>query len=185
MRIGLIRASFQGFCSRGRLFVGEVTCRIRPAGEFSVQPRGRNPALAHTAHKVVVEPRLKGAGMHWAPDRVNPMVALCTAVWNDRWKEAWPKIAAQLRHQATQRRQALKEKRQQAVQSQPPSPALTSPPVPLPTSIVEPEANTQSDQNRPPAPPQKQSPYRPASNHPWRRSPIGRARFQTNTFSKN
>jgi hypothetical protein len=51
--------------------------------------------------------------------------------------------------------------------------------------IVEPESNTQSDRIHPPVLPQKQSPYGPVSGHPWHRSPIGQARFQTNNFSKN
>ncbi|MDF1513187.1 MAG: ISKra4 family transposase [Anaerolineae bacterium] len=37
-----------------------------------------------SANKVVVEARLKGAGMHWAPDNVNPMLSLRGAVCSDR-----------------------------------------------------------------------------------------------------
>jgi hypothetical protein len=45
-----------------------------------------------SANKVVVEARLKGAGMHWAPAHVDPMVALRTVAASDRWAEAWPQI---------------------------------------------------------------------------------------------
>jgi hypothetical protein len=134
--------------------------------------------IVESAHKVVVEARLKGAGMHWAPEHLNPMVALRNLVCNDRWEEDWPKIVAQLRLQAAQRRQRLRDQR--ASQKQPQGlplspvkpPVLPSPPAPEPS----------------PASPNSSGPYRPAPNHPWRRSPIGRARFQPSsplTFSKN
>ena len=147
---------------------------------FQAQGLPIGSGIVESSHKVVVEPRLKGAGMHWAPAHINPMVALRTLVCNDRWAEDWPKIAHQLRQQVTQRRLALKEKRQQLAQSQPSFPS--SPPVSqtpstsLPVSV---------DQQTEPSPPQKQVPYRPAPNHPWRRSPIGRTKFLHNNFSKN
>lgn len=53
--------------------------------------------IVESANKLVVEARLKGAGMHWAPEHVDPMVALRTVVCADRWDEAWPQICAQLR----------------------------------------------------------------------------------------
>jgi len=53
-----------------------------------------------SANKLLVEARLKGAGMHWARGHVNPMVALRTVAYGDRWAEAWPRITAQQRHQA-------------------------------------------------------------------------------------
>lgn len=153
---------------------------------FRAQGLPIGSGTVESAHKVVVEPRLKGAGMHWAPDHVNPMVALRTSVCNDRWQEDWPKITAQLRQEATQQRRALREKRRtlKVAQSQPP--ALTAPPVAQTTVTVEPDCSAnQSDQKTSPSPPQKRTPYRPAPNHPWRRSPIGRARSQPNNFSKN
>lgn len=45
--------------------------------------------MVESANKVVVQARLKGAGMHWAPAHVNPMLALRTSVCNDRWSQAW------------------------------------------------------------------------------------------------
>jgi len=50
------------------------------------------------AHKVVVEARLKQAGMRWEVTHVNPMVALRNLICNDRWDEGWPLITAHLRH---------------------------------------------------------------------------------------
>lgn len=136
--------------------------------------------VVESGHKVVVQPRLKGAGMHWSPDKVNPMVALRTLVCNDRWNEEWPKIALQLRQEATQRRRALKEKRwvQKA--------ASTTPPITQTTPSLGPAASVcQSTPTTSPSSPQPRTPYRSAPNHPWRRSPIGQARFQPNNFSKN
>ena len=45
--------------------------------------------MVESANKVVVEARLKGTGMHWKPENVNPMLALRNAVCNDRWNETW------------------------------------------------------------------------------------------------
>lgn len=69
--------------------------------------------MVESANKLVVEARLKGAGMHWHPDQVNPMLALRNLVCNDRWEEAWPAVATGLR----QRRQRQRD-----------SPTLLSPP---------------------------------------------------------
>ena len=51
-----------------------------------------------SANKLVVEARLKGAGMHWARPNVNPLLVLRNAACNDRWEEAWKHTATQLRH---------------------------------------------------------------------------------------
>lgn len=57
-----------------------------------------------SANTLVVERRLKGAGMHWALAHVNPMVALRTVACRDRWAEAWPQIVHHMRHHVWQRR---------------------------------------------------------------------------------
>jgi hypothetical protein len=49
------------------------------------------------AHKLVVEARRKGAGMHGARPNVNPLRVLRNAACNDRWDEAWTHGAAWLR----------------------------------------------------------------------------------------
>ena len=53
--------------------------------------------MVESAHKTVVEDRLKGAGMHWAPRHVDPMAALRTAVCADRWDAAWRAVARRRR----------------------------------------------------------------------------------------
>jgi hypothetical protein len=45
--------------------------------------------MVESAHKVVMQARLKGAGMHWEPANVNPMLALRHAIRNGRWEETW------------------------------------------------------------------------------------------------
>lgn len=42
-----------------------------------------------SGNKVVMQARLKGAGMRWQPSNVNPMLALRTMVYNARWSEGW------------------------------------------------------------------------------------------------
>ncbi len=48
--------------------------------------------MVESANKLVVEDRLKGAGMHGAETNVNPLLALRNAIGNDRWDETWTVI---------------------------------------------------------------------------------------------
>jgi hypothetical protein len=60
--------------------------------------------MVESAQKNVVEARLKGAGMHWERNNVNPMLALRNAICNDRWREMWQKaVRQQQKQQAIQR----------------------------------------------------------------------------------
>lgn len=45
--------------------------------------------MVESANKLVVEARLKGAGMHWSRSHINPMLVLRNAVCNQRWQETW------------------------------------------------------------------------------------------------
>jgi hypothetical protein len=115
-----------------------------------------------SANKLVVEARLKGSGMHWERSHVDPMLALRNIACNDRWEEAWPQIATELRRQAAQRRRALHQKRQAARCHELPAPTATpAPPTPPPQPLPV-EASV------PAAPQQPKPPWRPAANHPWR-----------------
>jgi hypothetical protein len=67
-----------------------------------------------SANKLVVQARLKGAGMHWADEHVNSMLALRNILCSGRWREDWPKIELQLRQQARRRRILLHQKHQAA-----------------------------------------------------------------------
>ncbi len=59
--------------------------------------------MVESANKTVMQARLKGAGMHWAPPHVNPMLALRNAICNDRWAEAWEQQSACRLRQRKQR----------------------------------------------------------------------------------
>jgi hypothetical protein len=61
--------------------------------------------IVESGNKVVMQARLKGAGMHWEPAHVNPMLALRTTACNDRWDETAQSRQAHLEKQRlTQRR---------------------------------------------------------------------------------
>jgi len=142
--------------------------------EYQAQGWPIGSGAVESANKVVVEARLKGAGKHWAPPHVNPMLALRDLACNDRWQEGWPQLTDELRHRQTRRRDALKCRRRCpdppliiAVSSEPTPVAVTAAPAP--------PANAQPDRNATTPP---KEPYRPGPNHPWRHSGIGRARFE-------
>lgn len=124
-----------------------------------------------SGNKLVVEARLKGSGMHWAREHVDPMLALRNIVCSDRWAEAWPQITQTLRQQARQRRSARHAKRCQAP---PPAQTAQAPAAPIRADRVEP----QPPSSQLPSKAISTQPWRPPANHPWRRMPVGRARFQ-------
>lgn len=71
--------------------------------------------MVESANKNVVEARLKGAGMHWERNHVNPMLALRNAVCNDRWREMWQKALGHHRKLQALQRAARVEQRAQAL----------------------------------------------------------------------
>lgn len=131
-----------------------------------------------SANKVVVEARLKGAGMHWARPHVDPMLALRNLVCNRRWEEDWPRIESRLRSQARQKRLQRRLQRATASCPQPLAQPVIFTPVPLSTPSPPPPP--------PPVDPSTPTPTahrRPAPDHPWRRSPVGRTRFTSPSSS--
>ena len=119
--------------------------------------------IVESANKVVVQDRLKGSGMHWAPASVDPMLALRTVVCADRWDEAWPQIAARLRAKARTRRRTLRADRR-AARAAPQAAAqpLTPPPADTPPTTSSPATPT-------PQPPKTIVDGRPTKAHPWKR----------------
>jgi hypothetical protein len=112
-----------------------------------------------SGNKLVTEARLKGAGMHWAPEHVNPLLALRTAACSDRWEEAWDQLSARLRADAHDRTCARRAAPRQArAAAAPPTPA--APPGATPAAPTPPER---------PAPQPRATTRRPSANHPWRR----------------
>jgi hypothetical protein len=124
--------------------------------------------IVESANKVVVEDRLKGSGMHWAPRHVDPLLALRTIVCADRWDEAWPQIAARLRAaehlRRQQRHQRARDRRaaREAARRDAASPTMTT--MPAPAAPSEPPTSTPT----PPAPKTIVN-GRPTKQHPWNR----------------
>jgi hypothetical protein len=116
---------------------------------FQAQGWPIGSGMVESANKLVVEARLKGAGMHWSRASVNPLLALRNAVCNDRWEEAWAASTTRIRRVGLVRR-AVQPKR---VAAQQPPTRLT----PLAAPVIE----------RPAA---LERPSKPAAPHPWRRT---------------
>lgn len=66
--------------------------------------------IVESGNKVVMQARLKGAGMHWNPGNVNPMLALRMNLCNERWREGWQDQEC---WQQTSREAARRDRQQQ------------------------------------------------------------------------
>jgi len=140
-----------------------------------------------SGNKVVVEARLKGAGMHWARDNVNPMLALRTALCSDRWTEACSKILTQ-QHQQTLRTRQLRRERlltEQATALATIEPLPCTQPVDLVAETPAPQPDPLPDTRvaDPSDSTTLREPWRPGPAHPWRHSPIGKARYRQRTHA--
>ncbi len=108
-----------------------------------------------SGHKVVVQRRLKGAGMRWASHHVDPMLALRDLVCNQRWSEGWSQIVAYQQKQGRRRR----KRTESVAEKQVPEPITFAK---LKTSGLLPaEEGTVKIA-------EEKSTYRPADDHPWR-----------------
>ena len=144
--------------------------------EFAAKGYPIGSGMVESANKLVVEARLKGSGMHWARENVNPMVALRTVACSDRWGEAWPQISERLRQQAKESAEERRGKRR-----------TTKEAVVAEASIGQEDGKqvaalctTVAPPTEEPIPPQSTPEPTPASsiptaNHPWRRMRIGKA----------
>jgi hypothetical protein len=126
--------------------------------------------IVESANTVVVQDRLKGSGMHWAPTSVDPMLALRTVICADRWEEAWPQISARLRAADRARRQ---QRRQRAVTRRAAREAAALP-VQQPARSTPSTATAALDPASPAAPTPTPTPTpktivngRPTKDHPW------------------
>ena len=122
--------------------------------------------MVESANKVVVQARLKGAGMHWEPTHVNPMLALRTAACSERWDEAWQDISKEQYTQVSTKRQQVAATRLQSqlaswllllLRFLPPAPK----PAPLSPRPAHPAATLPGSS-------------RPSAHHPWKRGPACR-----------
>jgi hypothetical protein len=50
-----------------------------------------------SGHKVVMQKRMKQAGMRWAEASLNPMLALRTTLCNQTWQTSWQAVTTQIR----------------------------------------------------------------------------------------
>jgi len=135
-----------------------------------------------SANKLVVEARLKGAGMHWARPHVDPMVALRNIACGDRWEETWPQITRELSRQAAQCRAEQRQKRKTRCDELPAlaqAPSVTEKTDSPPTTTETPTPSAGLPTSITSSPPATKTPWRPAANHPWRHDPIGKARYQS------
>lgn len=64
-----------------------------------------------SANKLVVEARLKGAGMRWGRQNVNPVLVLRNAVCNHEWKQTWQTAVTHRQTMRTKLRQAQSQQR--------------------------------------------------------------------------
>jgi hypothetical protein len=116
-----------------------------------------------SANKLVVEARLKGAGMHWARGNIDPLLALRGLLANDRWAEAWPVLWRRLC----------------AVRRAPrPTPAVPCAPLYANAPLGPPPPSPLVPTVDPLAPkPKLIINGKPTANHPWKRGLLPRAKF--------
>ena len=55
--------------------------------------------IVESGHKVVMQKRMKQAGMRWAEASLNPMLALRTALCNQTWHQTWQAVEARVRQE--------------------------------------------------------------------------------------
>ncbi len=119
--------------------------------------------MVESGNKLVVEARLKGAGMHWAREQVNPMLARRKLVCSDRWQAGWPAVRTARRPAAGQRRrqrlQRVAEAPQQEQIANVRALLASMPPTTIPGTC------------------------RPTANHPWKRPFSPRALQHTHVMS--
>jgi len=135
--------------------------------QFQAQGWPIGSGIVESGNKLVVEARLKGSGMHWSEEHVNPMLALRNVICSDRWKQEWPKIEARLCQQDRQRRTDLHRSRKVV-------PAEPAPPL-VDDRIL--QYLTQRHE-------QENEPKKPKTN-PWRKFKHGKALYQPSTPPKN
>jgi hypothetical protein len=123
--------------------------------------------IVESANKLVVEERLKGAGMHWAEANVNPMLALRNAICSERWEEVWMQIEhEQRRAERRRRRDRQLRRREAAVRAREEHSAVDEHPC-VQRGVAEGHgsARPSTPADRPAA-----ERARPAADHPWRKA---------------
>lgn len=114
-----------------------------PYADFLARGLPIGSGCVEGGHKVVMQARMKGSGMHWAPANVNPLLALRCAACTDRWMERWAVLTDRWRTVS-----GIRRRLRFAVRHAPPSPP---PKQPRPKRVVN---------------------GRPTADHPWKRRPL-------------
>lgn len=133
-------------------YLGQRIEQIRYA-RFQAMGYPIGSGMVESGNKLVVEARLKGAGMHWARTNVTPMVALRGVLCSGRWHQAWGRIWEQLGRQVAERRREGRLRRKAARAERV-------------TASTEPEQKP-SVKRLPPEPPTVVD-GRPTDNHWWK-----------------
>ena len=107
-----------------------------------------------SGHKLVVQQRMKGAGMRWAEHHVDPMLALRDLHCSDRWDEGWSEIVA-----FQQRQRRLKQLAAAEVEETCATEPLTFAKLKAAGLLPEEKTKTEHSDNEP---------YRPGPDHPWK-----------------
>jgi len=163
-KIGIIRGSASYLEKRREMIkYNEFQDKGYPIGSGCVE----------SANKLVVESRLKQAGMRWARRNIDSMLGLRNIACNDRWLEAWPQLV-------THRLKAMtKTHKDQPIIGLAEQASLTASPVtsePVPASLL---LSTQRNAQEYRTKESSKTPYKPAADHPWRRKQFGSARYRT------
>lgn len=130
---------------------------------FRAQGYPIGSGIVESGHKVVIGPRFKGAGQHWASAHLNPLLVLRTISCNGRWQDTWPRVWRIQEREGWSRRRHAQQRRLAAHEHEPgpaPTAAAASPVLPPVPAAPEPAA---------PKAPTPLPPRRPAASHPWRR----------------
>jgi hypothetical protein len=130
-----------------------------------------------SANKLVVESRLKQAGMRWARQNINSMLGLRNIACNDRWEEAWPQLVKR-------RLDTIADRGKQHRNIAPAEENANSLETPsnLQKAVLAQEQSQRNDErenderevNRKT---KQKGAYRPPANHPWKQIVFGSARF--------
>jgi len=136
-----------------RRYLGERRAMIAyPAFAAAGWPIGSGSV--ESAHKHVLQARMKGPGMRWDLATAQAMIAFRVVLANERWSELWPQIGSHQRQIRRVRSAARRQARQPA--SPPPLQPVAPRPSPPPRSPA-------------PTRPKLVRDGRPTADHPWRR----------------
>jgi hypothetical protein len=135
-------------------YLGQRREQIRYAA-FREQGLPIGSGIVESAGKLVVEARMKGSGMHWAKQHLNPLLALRGRLCSGQWEQTWPLIQHQWRQQLRDhQRQRRRERQALRVVAQPASAVPPPPKPPAPKLVVD---------------------GHPTADHPWKRDRVSSA----------